>query len=811
MDAFEMVWADFYAGNLSEEERDQQLATLGQNDVLPEFEKHLIRGGFIMQNSVNVNGGSDFATYNLSISHTDEKRPNKGDEFERFNVGLTTDLKLSEKLKAVVDVSLATSETEYNAIGVGALYTGTVINRYDRLTDANGNPIPIKDVYAPFKDEFLAKGFDDRSYNPIIDMKYQDNANKNYNLRLAGGLNYKINNWLSADLKYQVNKVENTIRNYRPNEQYRMRTRQNSFITSIDDGQGSGVSRAVPYGAWLERKKTVTTYSIIRGSLNFNKVFANDHVVSGVVGMEATENEFESNQQKFIGYSDKTGLYATNFEKNQWVTNNNVIDDTYLGGASFYNDDLYIPETISRTISTFSNFGYSYKAKYNIEGSLKIDQATAFGINKKLSKNLYWAVSGSWNAAKEDFLQANWLDELKLRGSYGLNGNMRRGLTTLTTIRFVNSSWTTGRPYATIDNPGNPNLAPEETTTVNFGLDFGLFNRLRGSIDVYDKQSRDLLVTEESNPSYALGKVMVNKGAISNRGIEMNLQADIIKTNNFKWLAAFNFSYNKNEVKKFGDRVPTSASSYYYDVSSGRSKVIGEDVSSEVRYKWAGLDENGDPQVYNKEGAIVKYSDPEFSAMTQDDMKVTKPFTAPVFGSLSQSFKYKNFTLSAMLTYKFGHVFQESLLAKYPYIERFDNNQSRHKDIANAWKQAGDENFTDIPAMPTELGQTNYNRKSAFELSDYGMHDAAHIRLKDITLNYEFNKELIQKVGLKRASLMFQVRNLGLLWTANKENIDPESVPFSGREITFGGNFPQAYRPGIKVPVSFVIGAKFDF
>ncbi|NOU59324.1 SusC/RagA family TonB-linked outer membrane protein [Marinifilum caeruleilacunae] len=811
MDAFSSIWADFYAGTISETERDQQLTALGQNDVLPEFKDKFLRGGTIMQNSVNINGGSDFAFYNLAISHTDEKRPNKGDDFERLNLSLTTDLKLNERLRATVDVSLATSETNYNAIGVGALYTGTVINRYDKLTDASGNPLAIKDVYAPFKDEFLSKGFDDYSYSPIIDSRYQDNNHKNYNLRLAGGLNYKVTDWLTADLKYQVNKVENTIRNHRPVEQYMMRREQNSYITAIDDGTGSGVTRAVPYGEWLERKKTVTTYSILRGSLNFNKVFADDHVVSGTVGMEATENEYTSNQQKFVGYSDKTGLYSTTFEKNQWASNHGQIDDTYLGYGSFQNDDLYVPETISRTVSSFSNFGYSYKAKYNIEGSLKVDQATAFGINKKLSKNLYWAVSGSWNAAKEEFLQAEWLDELKLRGSYGVNGNMRRGLTTMTTIRFASSSWTTGRPYATIDNPGNPNLAPEETTTVNLGFDFGLFNRLRGSIDVYDKHSKDLLVTEESNPSYALGKVMINAGEIKNRGIELFLQADLVKTKDFKWQAAFNFSYNKNEVKKFGERVPTSASSYYYDITGGRSKVIGEDVSAEVRYKWAGLDENGDPQVYNRNGDIIKWNDPEFDSMTQEDMVVTKPFTAPTFGSLSQSFKYKNFTLSAMLTYKFGHVFQENLLAKYPYIEPFDNTQTKHVDVANAWKQAGDENFTDIPAMPTSLSQASYNRKTAFQLSDYAMHDASHIRLKDITLNYEFNKELIQKVGISRASLMFQVRNLGLLWTANSKNIDPESVPFSGRSIYFGGNFPQAYRPGIKVPVSFVVGAKIDF
>jgi TonB-linked SusC/RagA family outer membrane protein len=809
LDAFEQIWANFYAGNLSAEERDQQLAVLGQNDVLPQFQDHLLQNGFAMQNSLSLSGGSNYVNYNFTVSHTDEKKPNKGDEFERLNLSLTTDLKLHKKLTANVDVSLVTSENNMNAIGVQSLYTGANgINRFDQLVDANGKSIATRNQYEPYRDEFLALGFEDPSFNPIKDQKLRDNSIKNFNLRLAAGVNYKITNWLTADVKYQYNRVESKTQNNRLPETFYMRQRNNGYITAVDDGSGSGVTRAVPYGGLLERKVDVTTYKILRGSLSFNKVFADDHVVSAVAGMEATENEFTVNQQQFVGYNDKTGLYDQTFDHYQFAPYGSI--DSFLGG--YYSANNYFtPATISRTVSSFSNVGYSYKAKYNIEASAKIDQATAFGINKKLSKNLYWALSGSWNIAKEDFMQAVWLDALKLRASYGLNGNMRRGLTSVTTIEYRTRDYLTNRNYTRVANPGNPNLAPEETVTKNLGLDFTIFNRFMGSIDVYDKRSKDLLVLQNTNPSFGIGSVYANDGEILNRGIEFSLQADIFKKTALKWTANFNISYNKNEVIKYGYRPTTTASSYYYDVSGGRTKVIGKDVHTEVRYRWAGLDSNGDPQVYNRAGDVIKYNDPAFKALTQEDMITTKPFVAPTYGGLTNTFTYKNFTLSAFTTFKFGHQFQEDLASKYAYISPGSFNFGKHKDIANAWKVAGDEAKTDIPAMPRDLSETAFERANAFELSDYGLMNASHIRLKDVTLRYQFDKELIQKIGLNRASLMFQVRNLGLLWTANKKNIDPESVPFSGREITFGGSFPQAYRPGIKVPVSFVIGAKVEF
>ncbi len=195
VDAYDNIWAQFYEGSITDTERDQLLTNLGQRNVLKQFEDHLLRGGFNSQNTVSIRGGSNYSNYNLTVSHTQEKDPNMGDDFERFNVSLTNDFNLTDKWKAQVDVSLVTSNNNDNGIGVATLYTGSrlpIINMYDQLVDDQGNPLDIRWQYGDRETEFLERGFDPIGFSPITDYKLRDNNTSSFNIRIAGGMNYKI-------------------------------------------------------------------------------------------------------------------------------------------------------------------------------------------------------------------------------------------------------------------------------------------------------------------------------------------------------------------------------------------------------------------------------------------------------------------------------------------------------------------------------------------------------------------------------------------------------------------------------------------
>lgn len=811
IDEFDQIWAKFYNGDINETERDALTNGLAKNDILPEFEDTFLQNRSIWKNNVSVNGGSEAIRYNFSASHLTEKGISKGDDYNRLNLSLTTDIKLHDKVNAVVDVSLIDTKEEQNGYSISNLFTGDKLARYHQLTDANGNSAYVTGVFKGYEEEFYNRGFDNPGLNPINEKNLNDHEINTRNLRLAAGVNYEINNWLTADVKYQYNSITSKDQDIDHVGSSRAAYINNMGITKWDERDGAGVQRAIPYGAYTIINRRTAINKVLRGSLNLNKVIKEDHIITAMIGAEASQNDIEVVQNEYFGYNHKLGIYNKTFSPKGWDGGSyKEIPNSIMEGALSTND-YWRPETRHRTVSTFFNAGYSYKAKYNIEGSYKVDQASAFGINARLAKNKYWAFSGSWNIAKEDFMTFDELDNLKLRVSYGKNGNMRRGLTTLTIIGY-NTSWTTGETYASISSVGNPNLKPETTINRNIGIDFGLFNRIRGSIDVYKKDSKDLLVPSLVNKTFSMGTFNLNQGKISNKGIEISLNADVLKAKDFVWNANFNFSYNKNEVLRFSPEIERSAYDMIYAVNTAEeAKVIGKDISTRVFYRYAGLDAEGDPLVYDENNNKVSYKDPGFSSLTTDALKVSKPFIAPGFGGLTNSFKYKNWNLSAMITYKFGHVFQEALEAKYAYHELNGWSTGKHVDVNKRWMEAGDENKTMIPRSVNDFSRTSWDRKTAFTYSDYGLHDASHVRLKDITLSYQFDKDLIKKIGLSNASLMFQVRDLGLLWTANSKNIDPEAVPLAGRAITFGDAIGQSYIPSMKKPLSFVFGAKIQF
>ena len=827
VNAFENIWLLYHRGSITEGERDAQLMNLGQVDNHSDFQNNLLRSGIVYQNSLSVRGGSEEIRYSFVGSHVNEERPDVGDDFNRLNLALTTNLKLSEKLSANLDVALATSNQENNGIGSSALFTGaeTAVKRFSRLTDNAGNPLSILGVNSEDVNDFNTAGFDRATYNPILDQKLRDNSIKGLNLRLSAGLNYKITYWLGLDLKYQHNRMRTTTRNNKGVNLFETRRNNNSYITDINSA--NGIVRAVPYGGTLERNENLTVNNIYRGALSFNKAFNGVHTLSALAGMEVEESVFNGNRQHFVGYDDRTGQFNNNFNLSEYGSRG-TISGTVLGTGNFRNREFFDEDIINRNISSFTNFGYNYKDKYNFEISGKINQATAFGLKVKLRKPLLWGTGISWNIHKENFFKANWVDELKLRLSYGVNGSIRRGLTSVTTIRLAIRNRLNGQPYALVNRPGNKSLSFEETTTKNIGLDFGLFKRIRGSVEVYERLSENLFTPNEISSTYGQGtQIFANNGKISNTGFELQLTTDIIDTENLKWNTNVNYSYNKNEVIAFGvDNSSFNAGTYSIVYRNGAEKRIGQPLSSQVRYNWAGLDDEGNPQIYDKDLNVIGFKEfPEvYNDLDSDALVSTKPFVAPSFGGMTNTFTYKKFTLSFLMTYKFGHVFQEDLNKKYPYLSLGGGHDAFHEDIANAWENPGDENTTDIPAIPRTKnsfeffpvfklihGENGGLRRTMFTDSNLFMHDAAFVRLKDITLNYQLDKEFVKDLGINSVNFLFQARNLGLLWTANDQNIDPESVPLSGRSITFGRSFPIAFRPGIKIPVSLVFGVKLNF
>ena len=331
-----------------------------------------------------------------------------------------------------------------------------------------------------------------------------------------------------------------------------------------------------------------------------------------------------------------------------------------------------------------------------------------------------------------------------------------------------------------VSNAPNPKLRWERTKTLNVGVEIGLFDRLAMTLEYYNKRSYDLLGKVQIDPTLGFDEGSINAADMRNTGFEMQLNAEALRLKDFNWHVNFVFGYNKNKITKnnIADGNPG------YNRTHGIIKFT-EGYAREAlwSYRWAGLDENGNPQTYDAEGNKTR-------TPVAESIECNGTYRPKYSGSLSTDFKYKNLTLMFSFIYNFGHVFRIA----YPTMNPLDNNDLS-AFVAKRWMQPGDEDKTDIPATLTWNYYDGYRERLATHSSN-SVRKGDFIRLREITLNYELPQLLVKKSPFSRVSLTAQA-NTVWMWTKNKEGFDPEVVdPIHG---TLGLSEAPSFTFGLRV------------
>ena len=414
-------------------------------------------------------------------------------------------------------------------------------------------------------------------------------------------------------------------------------------------------------------------------------------------------------------------------------------------------------EIVNKFVSFYGNASYSYDNKYVFTGSLRWDRSNLWGTSSKYQKKPIWSVGASWNIDREDFFQSDLFNMLKFRATYGIGGNIGRNTAPYLIAKYYPSSFVDGM-YGVVSSPPNDDIRWEKTTTVDLGVDFAMLsNRLSGSIDYYHKNSVDLLAYINGSPTQGFGysSLTTNNGEMVNAGIDVTLNGKIIKGEEFNWDAQLIYSYNKNEVKK----VYVTPSSYDDRlVFPTAYPTIGKPYFAIYGYNYAGLDANGDPQVYDAEGKIT-------SAEVRDaDAIVYQGTTVPVHsGSFQNILSYKNFDFSILFTFAAGHKIRDP----FPPTISMSNGRISvtNKDIMDRWQKAGDENHTDIPRLLFSNDTENYNtyRNSMYKNSSLFVYDASNIRINNIALSYRIPSAICDKISLQSAKVQFNVENVATI------------------------------------------------
>lgn len=805
LNALQQAYFDLNQGNISQGQFNSRITSLRNTDSFNQVRDMLMRDASKIQHNLSFRGGGETNRYYASFSMNEDQRQLVGDENQRVNINLKNDLDISKKLKLDIGMNATFVKNKRNSEGIGLIAGtaggGQILDRFQNLVDGNGNRLDIpRDYSTAIKDQYEALGFLDWSYNPLTELEHNDFTTKQTTLRLQAGLTWE----LAKDLDWRFSGVyengKTSNRNHESIDTYRSRNDINRF-TLEDNGN---LTYQVPLGGILRNEELDFRTYTVRTTLDYNREFADKHYVSVLGGIEARQIENDGRSGILLGYNDDLQLYS--HQTNWDLLDNNLQLFTGQNWPGGFTDWGYVRTSKDRFISSFANGSYTFDNRYTVSGSAKIEQASVFGLDAKLRANKLWSAGASWNIGNEDFMGSGLFDNLILRGSYGVNGNIKRGLTTETTLEGRTSS-AYQINFLRFDSVGNPAFTHEDNFVTNIGLDFGMFNsRVSGSIDYYQRKSERLLTSFPVSTTYGIFSQFFNGGEIENKGVEVMLSADVIRAKDFNWHAKLNFTNNKGKVLKYDDRAITAQNVL------GNSYNEGEAPGAIFAYSWAGLSADGVPQIYDENGDVQTW---EVDVESKDAVSVKGNRIAPTFGSLFNDFSYKGFSLGIFLTYKFGHDF---IAPSYKFGQSSGAQQDFtgiNESIDRRWQNAGDENNTDIARFPTlaEFNNSNYgNWGRYYQDSDAVIEDASFIRIRDISLSYDLSQKVLERLPIKRLRLSGQVRNVGLLWKATDLNIDPDVIPQTGGRSGANTSGPLTYsRPGIRPAPVFSLGLNINF
>lgn len=792
----------FANGEISEAERDAQLAVLAKRDWYSDYAKYMMSNAWLTRHQVSIEGGTAKSKLFSSIGY--EGNQGTAKDFTgtvKMNVRGVVDVNKWLRVDMGLNASLA-KNNGHSRMGYGS--GRAVTNRtnpsmsslpYAALYDENGVALDhsVFDMMPALKAQAEAALGKSLDYHPADDFEASMVKSTSTNIRANAGITVKFFEGFRYEGRFAYSRSSMQKEEYLPDYTYfvlyeRGTTYDKTGKVQYGPANGGDFTSVDSYGSdWT-----------VRNQLNLDRTFSERHHVAAVAGTEIRENHAESNQNLQLGY-DYQSMTSANYDITRLQkTVTTALLSPCMGstGSMIYAPRINKFETadaIFRYFSMYANAAYTFDSKYSVNASIRVDQSNLFGTDPGVQFKPVWSVGGIWHAKKEDFLKdADWLNTLSVRASYGLGGN-----SPTSTMGGPYNILTPGTPYQNmatgvtyyINSPANDKIHWEKTSTANVGLDFAMFrHRLYGSVDIYKKHTTDLLDKKDLDSTTGFTSVTSNVGAISNNGVELTLGGTIIRKGFFMWDASMNFTYNNNKVESIWHTPYSKASEVL-----NQQYVEGYPMRPVFAYTWGGLDpEKGTPRIINKDGDIYAGSN---STLTNEDVKYLGTTIPPYFGSANTSFRYKGLSLSMMFVYNFGHkIYNDQLTYWYDRL-----GENVHNDFDKRWREPGDELKTDIPSyLYTGKGRTYSYEKNLYMYSDIHVLNGAFLKLREIKLSYAVPSSFANTLRLSGMSVYGQINNLCYI-AANKEGIDPEYSASVGQ-----------YRP-MRMGPAYTFGLKINF
>lgn len=732
-------------------------ATLLYNDF--DWYEPMTRAGKRTDANVSLSGRNDKSDYYVSLGYLNDQGFIIGSDFKRFNARMNVNAQIKPWLRSGLNLSGVFSNVN-NASDAATGNGASFVNAFSfarnigpiypvRAFDAAGQPVFNNLTNEQWYDYGLHPGALTRPQgaSPGRHVLYETLLNQNISRRNQLGARSFVEVKFLKDFKFTPS-ISIDIRNNNNNVYWN---------PTVGDGQ-------TQKGYKSQNNSTITSYTFNQ-ILNYDKQIQ-DHTFSALVGHE----NYDYGYRIFSASRTQLNLQG-NTEFANFVNNNSS-----SGQAD--ND---------RIESYFSKFAYNYQGKYFFDASLRRDGSSRFA--KDARWGTFYSLGASWAINKDFFQGVKWLDDLRLKASYGEVGNNLLDGYYLDRA-FYELGWNNGvEPGALLVSAANPELKWESQNTFNLGLNFSLFkNRIFGEAEFFRKNVNDLLFSVPQPMSDPVTSIPQNVGSMYNQGFEIMLGGDIVRTADFKWTAVTNATFLKNKVTKLPVENPTI-------VSGTKRREVGYDYYQFWLRQYAGVDPSDGAALYVPDytttiaaSAKRTVNGVEYVTVQSNALFARSGSAIPdMMGSLNNTFSYKNLSLSVLLNYQIGGKFYDSNYAGLMGGASYGG--ALHKDLQNAWTQTN--TGSSIPRY--DIGNTN-NINAA---STRWLIDGSYLAIRNINLAYNLPKTWLGKVDVKSARLFVTGENLHLF--SKRKGLNP-TESFDGTNSTV---FPQARILSVGLNASF--------
>ena len=657
---------------------------------------HMTRTGQQQEYEINMSGGSSKTKYYNSLSYNKTEGIYYGIEFNRMQARVNVDHEINKSLKTGTRINVGF--TQSSDVPMQSLYyanpafAGLTILPWSPAYDENGNHYTMIS--------------ENSNTNPRATAQYDEQWAKRYSFN------------------------GNIYLEWSPIKQLTLKTTDAAEMSFIEDRRywsNEAHNSAAGYPI-LQAEQTQYRTLTTSNTATYQDVFGK-HSVRALLGQEASHS-----------------YYWLYYEMAQSL--NPQIPFLPSGSTDSMENDY---DTSTETMmSFFGILDYNYDMRYYLQASVREDGSSLFGMDNQWG--LFWSVGASWNVHNEHWMQsASWLNTLKLRASYGVNGN--NNIAAYRQYGTYTSSSYNGVTGLRPSTPANTKLSWEKNYSWNVGIDFRFLKRFSGSVDVYSRKTTDMLLNKAQSSTSGFNSALTNIGSLQNTGFEFQFDADIIDKKDFTWSAGFNIAFNKSEILELaGD------DEMVYADDSRLRHFVGERLFTFYLKDYYGVNPvNGEALWRNEDGEITNdYNAAAYIKAGSPEPKFT--------GGVNTTISWKGLSLSVVGEFKGGN---DVLIVENRYLQADGNQMSMNqaKSALNYWKKPGDTGVAPKPIAGNATNSYQFASTRWLEKGDF-------FRIKDVTISYSLPKNLLSKAGLSAARIYASGLNL---YTFHDVNFwDPE-------------------------------------